>query len=114
MQRYLYNSVLQDPRESPAFEFIHGWSDLRSLLHPIHLFDFIAHAVRNQITLELPIHRQHAIVNRKRFRRDAKSADLLVVRQLRIYCIQSLLDLFPRWAAGDNGGKISAAIPDDD
>src|SRR5690348_15250067 len=58
--------------------------NLRRLLYPIHLLDFIAHTVCDQIALEFPIHCQQTIFNGKRLRRDAESAHLFVVRQLRI------------------------------
>src|SRR3984885_14892610 len=87
-----------------------GYVRLHRLLHPIHVFDLALHSIRDQIALQLPVRGEHSVFNRKWFLPQMKSPHLLVVRQLRVDCVQSGLRLFRMDVAGDDRRKIAPAI----
>src|ERR1700690_3738608 len=94
-----------------AFPF--ASSELDRLLHPVHLLDLALHTRRNRIALQLAHCRKHSTVDRERLRPQAKRSHLLVVRQLRIPCIQRRLHLSAADVPSDDRRKISAPIAHD-
>src|SRR6476620_6205843 len=79
----------------------------------VHVFDLAAHALRNQVSLQLPVGCEHLILNRERLFAHTKSANLLVMGMLRIDSVKHGLHLLTAQIAGKDGGKISAAVSDD-
>src|ERR1700731_323245 len=67
---------------------------LYRLLHWIHLVNLVLHAGGYQVALQLPVGREHPILDREGLRPQAKCPHLLIVRKLWIDRIERRLRLF--------------------